>query len=46
MANESLLLMKEIASLTMAFVKKHGITEKYIDQKADELLRQWHNEEI
>ena len=45
MANESLMLLKEIGSLSEAYVKKHGVTEDYINKKAEELLKQWHESE-
>lgn len=44
-ANESLSLLKEVGSISMEFVKEHGVTEKYIYQEAEELLRQWHESE-
>jgi hypothetical protein len=45
MATETLALLKEIGSLSSNFVKKHGVTEEYINKKADELLKQWHSSE-
>ena len=42
MAEESLSLLREIGTLSEAHVKKHGVTEEYIDKKAKELLDQWH----
>jgi len=42
MAEESLSLLREIGALCEAHVKKHGVTEEYIDKKAKELLKQWH----
>ena len=41
-ADESLALLKEIGMLVERFVKQHGVTGKYIDEKANELLEQWH----
>jgi len=42
MAEESLSLLREIGVLSEAHVKKHGVTEEYINEKAKELLEQWH----
>ena len=41
-AEESLSLLRGIGTLSEAYVKKHGVTEEYIDKKAKELLEQWH----
>ena len=41
-AAESLSLLQEIGALSEAYVKKHGITEKDINEKAKEILEQWH----
>jgi len=47
MADESLALLKEIVSLSIAYVKKHDVNEDFIYKKAEELLNQWHaSEEI
>lgn len=47
MTDESLALLKEIGSLSLAYVKKHGVDEAYVYKKAEELLKQWHaSEEI
>ncbi len=45
MATESLKLLKKIGSLSVAYVKNHGVTEDYIDKKSEELLKQWHESE-
>lgn len=45
MEKESLSLLREIGSLSMAYVKKHGVTEQYTNKKAQELLKQWHTSE-
>jgi hypothetical protein len=42
MAAESLSLLREIGALSEAYVKKHGVTEEYINEKTKELLEQWH----
>jgi len=42
MEEESLSLLREIGTLSEAHVKKHGVTEEYIDKKTKELLEQWH----
>lgn len=41
-ANEALALLKEIGIRTESFVKKHGVSPKYIDDMAEKLLKQWH----
>jgi len=41
-SDESLALLKEIGILVERFVKQHGVTRKYIDENANELLEQWH----
>ena len=41
-SDESLVLLKQIGILVERFVKQHGVTGKYIDEKANELLEQWH----
>lgn len=46
MANETLALLKEIGSLSLNFVKEHGVTEEYVNKKAEELLKQWRSSEI
>jgi hypothetical protein len=45
-ADESLLLLKEIRALSETYVKKHGVTEEYINEKAMELLKQWHTSDV
>jgi len=45
MANETISLLKEIGSLSSNFVKEYGVTEEYINKKAEELLKQWHSSE-
>ena len=45
MANESLSILKEIGTLTISFVEKHGIAKRDINKKAEELLKQWHESE-
>lgn len=42
MADEALALLKEIGSLSLAYVRKHGVNEDYIYKKAEALLNQWH----
>lgn len=42
MADESLSILKEIGSLIVSFIEKHGIAKEDINKKAEELLRQWH----
>ncbi|MEY4527945.1 MAG: hypothetical protein RL768_1664 [Nitrospirota bacterium] len=42
MAEESLSLLREIGALSEAHVKKYGVSEEYINEKANELLEQWH----
>ena len=42
MAEESLSLLREIGALSEAQVKKHGVSEEHINEKAKELLEQWH----
>ncbi len=44
-ADESLKLLKHVGSLIESYVKKHGVTEEYIDKKSKEILEQWHAEE-
>ena len=44
-ANESISLSREVGSLSIAYVKKHGVLEKYVYQKAEELLRPWQESE-
>jgi len=39
---ETLSLLRKIRNLSSAYVKKHGVTEEYINKKAKELLEQWH----
>ena len=45
MADESLSILKEIGTLTLSFVEKHGVAKGDINKKAEELLRQWHESE-
>ena len=45
MAEESLSLLQEIGALSEAHAKKHGVTEEHINEKARELLEQWHASE-
>lgn len=42
MAEESTALLKEIGTLCEVHALKHGVTKKYIEKKAKELLDQWH----
>ena len=46
MAEEALSLLRKIGTLSEAHVKKHGVTEEYIDEKAKELLEQWHASDV
>ena len=42
MADESNALLREIGVLVERNVKEHGVTEKYIEETANQLLEQWH----
>ena len=42
MADESNALLREIGVLMERYVKEHGVTEKYIEETANQLLEQWH----
>ncbi|MBU4263921.1 MAG: hypothetical protein KKC76_18855 [Proteobacteria bacterium] len=45
MADESLALLKEIGSLSIAHMNKHGVNEESIYKRAEALLNQWHSSE-
>lgn len=42
MAEESNALLKEIGATAERFVKQHGVSSQYINEKSKELLDQWH----
>jgi hypothetical protein len=42
MANESLFLLKEICILIEAYVQQYGVTEEYINEQANLILAEWH----
>lgn len=42
MAEESLALLREIGALSVAYVKKYGVTQEHVNKEAEELLEQWH----
>ncbi len=44
MAEEAHLLLKELGLQVEAFVRKHGVSKKNIDQLAEKTLREWHGE--
>jgi len=41
-AEEALALLKEVGKLAEAHVKSHGVSEKYIQENAAKLLKEWH----
>jgi len=43
-SEESLSLLKEVGALCEEHVKKHGISEQYINETAMQLLEQWSSE--
>lgn len=45
MASEALSLLKEIGALISSFVESHGVSKEYVNKKAKELLKQWHESE-
>jgi len=40
--NESNALLRELSALVEYHVRKHGVTEEYIEETANQLLEQWH----
>jgi len=42
-SDESLSLLKHIERLTGEYVKQHGVSEEYVNQKSNEILNQWHS---
>ena len=42
-SEEALSLQKHVSASTEAYVKKHGVSEKFIDKKSKEILEQWHS---
>lgn len=40
-AEEALLLLKEVGSLSEVFVRQHGVSEQYINENAQKLLQHW-----
>lgn len=42
-SKEALSLLKHVGSKIEGYVKKHGITEQYIEKKSKEILEQWHS---
>lgn len=44
-SEEALSLLKHVGALTEVYVKRHGVSEKFIDEKSKEILEQWHSVE-
>lgn len=42
-SEEALSLLKHVGALTEEYVKGHGVSEEYIDEKSKEILEQWHS---
>lgn len=42
MAEESNALLRELGTLAEAYVKKHGVSDEYIEEQTNQLLEQWH----
>lgn len=40
-SEEALSLLKHVGALTEAYVKRHGVSEEFIDKKSKEILEQW-----
>lgn len=45
-AGESNELLKDLGMLTESYVKEHGVSDRYIEDKANQLLEQWHASDV
>lgn len=45
-ADAALVLLRKMGNLSDAHVKKHGVSEEFIAEKANEILEHWHTSDI